>query len=98
MPAAPTAPLVAPILLPNNSLHFAAIKHDGTAQDAIKALTDMPEVKEEILGDLTSGYVDVGGWALQKVIKHDAGKGWDETELNQLDTGMLFAINLTTTV
>lgn len=83
----PTAPLVAPILLPTNSIHFAAIKPDGTVQDVIKALTDLPEVREEILGDLSSGYVDASGWGLQKVVKNDPGRAWEDEELHSLHTG-----------
>lgn len=81
----PNAPLVAPILLPNGSIHFAAIKPNGTAQDAINVLLETPEVKEDVLGDLASSYVDEGGWGLQKVIKHDVGKAWEEDELKALD-------------
>ncbi|KAG8923688.1 hypothetical protein FRC01_012479, partial [Tulasnella sp. 417] len=93
----PNAPLVAPILLPNGSIHFAAIKSNGTAQDAINVLLETPEVKEEVLGDLASSYVDEGGWGLQKVIKHDVGKAWEDEELKALDfiaTYPAFALQL----
>ncbi|KAG9048580.1 hypothetical protein FS837_012435, partial [Tulasnella sp. UAMH 9824] len=85
----PNAPLVAPILLPNGSIHFAAIKPNGTAQDAINVLLETPEVKEDVLGDLASSYVDEGGWGLQKVIKHDVGKAWEDNELKALDFSIL---------
>ncbi|KAG8953015.1 hypothetical protein FRC00_006501, partial [Tulasnella sp. 408] len=85
----PNAPLVAPILLPNGSIHFAAIKPNGTAQDAINVLLETPEVREDVLGDLASSYVDEGGWGLQKVIKHDVGKAWEEDELKALDFSIL---------
>lgn len=81
----PNAPLVAPILLPSGSIHFAAIKPSGTAQDAINVLLGTLEVKEDVLGDLATSYVDEGGWGLQKVIKHDVGKAWEDDELKALD-------------
>ncbi len=84
----PTAPLVAPILLPNGSLHFAVIKQDGSALDAINTLIAMPEVREEVLGDLAPGYVDSSGWALQTVLKNEAGRTWEDEELQAIGTGM----------
>lgn len=81
------APLVAPILLPNNSFHFAAIKSDGTVQDVINVLVADAEVREDILGDLLPGYVDTGGWGLQKAMKNEPGKTWEDEELKLLDFG-----------
>lgn len=83
---APNAPLVAPILLPNGSIHFAAIKHEGTAQDVITALLETSEVKDEVLDDLAPGYVDAGGWGLQKVVKNEAGRAWEDTEIENLQS------------
>lgn len=82
----PKAPLVAPILLPTCTLQFAAIKPDGSAQDVVDVLLKNPEVKEEILGDLVS---DDGSWALQRVVKNDPGKAWEEDELRMLRDGKL---------
>ncbi|KAG8880257.1 hypothetical protein FRB97_000969 [Tulasnella sp. 331] len=77
----PKAPLVAPILLPSSTLQFAAVKPEGTAQDVIDVLLKNPEVKEEILGDLVS---EAGCWALQRVVKNDPSKAWEEEELQVL--------------
>lgn len=85
----PKPPLVAPILLPTNTIQFAAIRPDGTAQDVINVLMKNGEVKEEVLGDLEAGYVDAGGWALQRVVKYDPGKPWEEDELERLQDGEL---------
>lgn len=93
---APTAPLVAPILLPSGSLHFAAIKPDGTAQDVISALINLPEVREDVLGDLGAGYVDATGWALQKVLKSSSGKPWEDEELQEIDTSAHGALSCIT--
>lgn len=77
---------MAPILLPTSTLQFAAIKPEGTAQDVIDVLLKNPEVKEELLGDLVS---ETGSWALQRVVKNEPGKPWEEDELRALHDGEL---------
>ena len=75
--------LIIPIVVTTGSLHFAAIKPDGIAQDVINVLTQLDEVVSGILGDLQAD-----GWALQKIRREQNGRQWEEEELEALGDGV----------
>lgn len=75
-------PLIAPVITPCGTVHFASVPQDATAEDVIHALLDEEGVKEEVLGDLTDQ-----GWDLQVVRQEPSGRIWEEDELKNLDSG-----------
>ena len=78
------APLVAPVLSPSGTVHFVSVREDATVGDALNALSQMEDVKEDILGHLPEGE---HGWALQTVLKSESGRQWEEDELENLGDG-----------
>ena len=74
--------LIVPVVLPSNSLHFATVPSQGTAQDVVEVLIANAEVRSEILGNLQSSR-----WALQKIRREHNGRQWEEEELEALGTG-----------
>jgi len=74
--------LIAPVLLPSGSLHFSAVKADSIVQDVIKALTQLEDVQEDVLGDW-----ECNEWAVQKLRKEPPGRPWEELELESLSDG-----------
>jgi diaphanous 1 len=76
--------LIVPTVLPSGSLHFASVQQHGTVADVINALSDLDEVKSEMLGDLHPR-----GWAIQLFRKESPGRQWEEAELESLGDGML---------
>lgn len=78
----PNDALIAPVLIPTGSLHFASISQDATARDLIDSLTQSAEVTEDVLGGLQDH-----GWDLQKVRKEQSGRPWEESELEALGDG-----------
>jgi diaphanous 1 len=70
------APLIVPTLLSSGSLHFAEVKSDGTLQDIIDALTNLQDVRLEILGEL-----EEHAWALQRIRVERTGRKWEDEEL-----------------
>ena len=75
--------LIVPTVLPSGSLHFASVQQHGTVADVINALSDLDEVKSDILGNLHPR-----GWAIQLFRKETPGRQWEEAELESLADGM----------
>ncbi len=80
--------LIVPTVLPSGSVHFASVQQHGTVADVINALSDLDEVKTDILGDLHPR-----GWAIQLIRKETPGRQWEETELESLGDGMCLSIS-----
>jgi diaphanous 1 len=78
----PDDTILVPVLLASGSLHFATVARHGTAQNVIDALIALPEVREEVLGELVSD-----AWALQRIRKEQNGRAWEEDELQALGDG-----------
>lgn len=74
--------LIAPVVVPSGSLHFATISAQGTVEDVVEALVANAEVTSEILGELQPY-----GWALQKIRREHNGRQWEEEELEALGNG-----------
>jgi diaphanous 1 len=79
----PDVSLIVPTVLPTGTLHFAETKPDGTAQDVIDSLAALREVRSEVIGDL-----EAYGWALQRIRSEQAGRPWEEDELEALGDGV----------
>ncbi|KAL5487624.1 hypothetical protein ACEPAI_5732 [Sanghuangporus weigelae] len=77
-------PLIVPVISPSGTVYFASISQDAAAQDVIDSLIQSQDVKKEILGDLPDE-----GWYLQTVRKEEAGRVWEEDELEGLGSGIL---------
>lgn len=86
-PPMPDDILIVPTVLPSGSLHFASVQQYGTVADVINALSDLDEVRSDILGDLRPR-----GWAVQLIRKEAPGRQWEETELESLGDGMCFSM------
>ncbi|KAH9077002.1 armadillo-type protein, partial [Lactarius deliciosus] len=76
--------LIVPTVLPSGSLHFASVQQHGTVADVINTLSDLDEVKTDILGNLHPR-----GWAIQLIRKETPGRQWEETELESLGDGLV---------
>lgn len=74
--------LIAPVLSPSGTVHFATLSQDATIFDLISALSCSDDVKNDIL----YGLPDLG-WDIQKVRKEQPGRQWEESELEELDCG-----------
>ncbi|KAL5507835.1 hypothetical protein ACEPAH_5453 [Sanghuangporus vaninii] len=77
-------PLIVPVISPSGTVYFASVSQDAAAQDVIDSLIRSRDVKEEILGDLPDEE-----WDLQTVRKEEAGRVWEEDELEGLGSGIL---------
>ncbi|KAL5527808.1 hypothetical protein ACEPAG_6609 [Sanghuangporus baumii] len=77
-------PLIVPVISPSGTVYFASVSQDAAAQDVIDSLLQSQDVQEEILGDLSDK-----GWDLQTVRKEEAGRVWEEDELEGLGSGIL---------
>jgi diaphanous 1 len=78
----PEVPLIVPTLLSSGSLRFAEVRSDGTVQDIIDALTNLQDVRLEILGEL-----EEHAWALQRIRVERTGRKWEDEELELLGNG-----------
>ena len=76
--------LVVPVLSPSGQVHFVSLSKNANASDAIEALKSLDDVVEDVLGNLEDGEY---GWALQRVQREDAGRNWEEEELEALTEG-----------
>jgi diaphanous 1 len=81
--------LIVPTVLPSGSLHFASVQQHGTVADVINALSNLDEVKSDVLGDLRPR-----GWAVQLIRKEAPGRQWEETELESLGDGMCLSMSV----
>jgi diaphanous 1 len=81
--------LIVPTVLPSGSLHFASVQQHGTVADVINALSNLDEVKSDVLGDLRPR-----GWAVQLIRKEAPGRQWEETELESLGDGTCLSISV----
>ena len=81
--------LIVPTVLPSGSLHFASVQQHGTVADVINALSDLDEVKSDVLGDLRPR-----GWAIQLIRKEAPGRQWEEAELESLGDGMCLLMSI----
>lgn len=75
-------PLIVPVISPFGTVYFASVSQNATAQDVIDCLIRLQDVRDEILDDLPEG-----GWDLQTVRKEEAGRAWEEDELEALGSG-----------
>ena len=83
----PEVALIVPTVLTNGTLHFAEVASNSTAQDVINALIALDDVKRDALGDLEDR-----GWALQRIRKEQAGRRWEEHELEALGDGQFMLL------
>jgi len=74
--------LIVPVQVPSGTLHFAPVKSTATAREVIAALRANAELRAEVLDDLPDG-----GWALQRIRKHERGRTWERDELDALGDG-----------
>ena len=81
--------LIVPTVSPSGSLHFASVQQHGTVADVIHALSDLDEVKSDILGDLRPR-----GWTVQLIRKEAPGRQWEEAELESLGDGMCLSMSI----
>ena len=80
--------LIVPTVLPSGSLHFASVRQHGTVAEVISALSDLNEVKSDVLGDLHPR-----GWAIQLFRKETPGRQWEEADVESLGDGMPFSVS-----
>ena len=71
--------LIVPVISPFGTVYFASVSQNATAQDVIDSLIRLQDVRDEILDDLPDE-----GWDLQTVRKEEAGRAWEEDELEAL--------------
>ena len=76
--------LIVPVISPFGTVYFASVSQNATAQDVIDSLIRLQDVRDEILGDLPDE-----GWDLQMVRKEEAGRVWEEDELEASGSGEL---------
>jgi diaphanous 1 len=78
----PDDSLLVPVLIPHGSLHFSTVSRTGTVQNVIDSLVKLPEVVQEVLGDLACD-----AWALQLIRTEEHGRTWEEHDLKALGDG-----------
>ncbi|KAF9232167.1 hypothetical protein BU15DRAFT_55302 [Melanogaster broomeanus] len=76
--------LIVPVLLLDGSLQYPSVSPHATAQDVIKTLTLLDEVKSAVLDDVAPS-----AWVFQRVRKEKPGRRWEETELLALGNGLI---------
>lgn len=76
--------LIVPVALADASLQFASVPPESSIQDVINILNDVKEVHTDILGDLS-----YQGWAIQKIMKEETSRAWEEDELEALSDGLV---------
>ena len=81
-------PLIVPTLSPTGAIYFAAVGQDATVQDIITELSEMEEVVESLLGDLTADR-----WGVQKIRKPPSdGSAISDDELKEYGNGTLLSV------